>query len=51
MAKRQSKSAPGTRNGERRNGKAFKSGKTPAVREAERIEKAAAKKARKESAE
>jgi len=30
------KSAAGTRNGDRRNGKAWKKGKSPAVREAER---------------
>ncbi len=44
MAKRQSaKQTAGTRNPERRNGKAWKKGKAPAVREAEARAKAAAK--------
>lgn len=48
MAKRQSaKQTAGQRNAERRNGKAWKGGKSPAVREAEARAKTAAKAERK----
>ncbi len=51
MAKRQSKKAGnGERNANRRNGKAWKNGQSPEVREADRKAKAAAKRERKAAA-